>query len=402
MKLLRNRNLLAVINGHFIVDAMNSFGTIVLTFLSIPLGLSNQQIGTMLTIYLLTGSLSQPLFGWLSDRVPGRQMLFAAFGVAWMGFFFGMVALVTTQSLLFVAFLLAALGSGLFHPVGTAAAAAAAPDRAATATSYYFFGGQIGLAAGPVLAGLLMGRFGVVGILAVAVLSIFPALQLLLAARRGTALGSSEQHGAVVESAAPRVLPLLITAFITLVVVRSSMQQIFSSFLPKLFSDRNWQPELYGAVVSTFMATAAIGNIITGDIADRFGMRNATVWPLLASVPVNLLVLTVEPVWAVFIAAALSGILVGGQHSVLVVYAQQLLPVKQGFAAGLILGFIFATGALGTWFGGVLADTFGLQAVMIAATMMGFPAAALAATLPGRPVRVRLVPAAGVQPAQGD
>jgi MFS transporter, FSR family, fosmidomycin resistance protein len=401
VKLLRNRNLLAVVSGHFMVDALNSVGAIVLTFLSVPLGLSNQQIGTLLTIYLLAGALSQPLFGWLSDRTGNRQILLAAVGVGWMAFFYGVVALATSQSLLFVAFMLAALGSGLFHPVGTAAAAAAAPDRAATATSLYFFGGQIGLAVGPVLAGLLMGRLGVVGILAVALLAIFPVLQLLAASRRVSATVHVDSHAA---SSALRISagPLLLAAFITLVVVRSSMQQIFSSFLPKLFSDRGWQPELYGAVVSTFMVTAAVGNIITGSIADRFGMRHATVWPLLAAVPASLLVLTLEPIWAVFIAAALSGVLVGGQHSVLIVHAQRLLPVREGFAAGLILGFIFATGAIGTWLGGLLADSFGLQQVMMAATLFGIPAAALAATLPGRQARPTAVAPAEVQPAVGD
>jgi FSR family fosmidomycin resistance protein-like MFS transporter len=400
VNLLRNRNLLAVVSGHFMVDALNSVGAIVLTFLSVPLGLSNQQIGTLLTIYLLAGALSQPLFGWLSDRTGNRQVLLAAIGVGWMAFFYGVIALATSQSLLFTAFMLAALGSGLFHPVGTAAAAAAEPDRAATATSLYFFGGQIGLAVGPVLTGLLMGRLGVAGVLVVALLAIFPVLQLLAASKR---ISATVHKGTAESSPSMRLSAgrLLIAAFITLVIVRSSMQQIFSSFLPKLFSDRGWDPELYGAVVSVFMATAAVGNIITGSIADRYSMRHATVWPLLASVPVSLLVLTLEPVWAVFAAAALGGVLVGGQHSVLIVHAQRLLPVREGFAAGLILGFIFATGAIGTWLGGVLADSFGLQPVMMAATLLGIPAAALAWTLPGRqPAVIR--PAAEVQPAAGD
>jgi FSR family fosmidomycin resistance protein-like MFS transporter len=83
-------------------------------------------------------------------------------------------------------------------------------------------------------------------------------------------------------------------------------------------------------------------------------------------------------------------LLIGGQHSVLVVHAQRLLPARQGFAAGLILGFTFAAGGVGTWLGGVAADQFGLLPVMQIITALGVPAALLALTLPGRVARSQL------------
>jgi len=67
-----------------------------------------------------------------------------------------------------------------------------------------------------------------------------------------------------------------------------------------------------------------------------------------------------------------------------VVHAQRLLPARQGFASGLILGFTFAAGGAGVWLGGLAADRFGLPAVMQAITLLGLPAALLALTLPGR------------------
>jgi hypothetical protein len=66
------------------------------------------------------------------------------------------------------------------------------------------------------------------------------------------------------------------------------------------------------------------------------------------------------------------------------VHAQRLLPVRQGFAAGLILGFTFATGGIGTALVGALADTVGLLTAMQGAVLLALPAAALALTLPGR------------------
>jgi FSR family fosmidomycin resistance protein-like MFS transporter len=353
--------------------------------LAVPLGLSNAQIGLALTIYLLVGSLSQPLFGWLSDKVPGRTMLLAGASVVWMALFYALVAFAPTWELLLPVFLLAPLGSGLFHPIGAAGAALAAPDRPASATSLFFFFGQIGLAVGPFLAGALAGSFGAPGIIPLTALALIPA---------GLLLGAGGQERGIVRrirTAAPRpqrewtsLAIALVAGFVVLVAVRSSIQQVYMSFLPKLFSDRGWEPALYGLMAGVFMGAGALGQVISGNIADRFGMRTAIVWPLLAGVPAGLLCLLTPSMPLAFVACAFTGLLIGGQHSVLVVHAQRLLPVKQGFAAGLILGFTFATGAIGTWFAGLSADVFGLTRVMVVMTLLSIPTALLALTLPGR------------------
>src|SRR4029079_18770644 len=174
------------------------------------------------------------------------------------------------------------------------------------------------------------------------------------------------------------------SAFIVLVAVRSSIQAAYSAFLPKLFADRGWDPVAYGALAGTFMLTAAIGNVITGELADRRGMRAATVAPLLLGVPAGLVCLWAPTPISAFVGCALAGLLIGGQHSVLVVHAQRLLPTGQGFAAGLILGLTIAAGGIAVWLGGLVADQVGLLPVMQAITFLGVPAALLALTLPGR------------------
>lgn len=392
--MLRNRMFLAVVSGHFAVDVLNSVGAVLLAVLKDPLGLSYAQIGTALTIYLLIGSLSQPLFGWLSDKAPGRTMLLAAISVAWMAVFFTLVAFAPNWLWLLPFFLLAPLGSGLFHPIGTAAAAAAIPERAASATSVFFFFGQVGLAVGPFLAGALAGSFGSLGLLPLTAFALAPAGLLLLASRDEGRLAARQRKSGPAGPARvwTTLAIMLVAGFVVLVAVRSSIQSVYQSYLPQLFESRGWEPALFGLMAGVFMAAGAVGQVLNGNMADRFGMRVAIIGPLLLSIPTGLLCLLTPSIWLAFVACGLTGLLVGGQHSVLVVYAQRLLPVKQGFAAGLILGFTFASGAIGTWFAGQAADTFGLTTVMVWATMLGLPAALLALALPGRAAPV-LAPA---------
>ncbi len=405
--MFRNRLYLAVVSSHFAVDTLNSLGPVLLAVLAIPLSLSNAQIGFALTLYLLANSLSQPLFGWLADRMPNRAVLLAGLGVVWLALFFCAIALFANWTLLLVCFALAPLGSGLFHPIGTASAATAYPDRANSATAVFFFCGQMGLALGPILGGLLFASAGNLGVLPLALLALLPA-GLLISVRpvsqvspddrkpdpdqsrldqsfsHCTDRGTTWTHHWRQMVQVKQWLSLAVLAFVLLVAVRSSIQVVYQSFLPKLFADRAWTPQLYGLLAGTFMGTAATGNVFMGNLADRFGMRVATVVPLLLSVPAGLVCLAAPSVAITFVAAGLAGVLVGGQHSILVVHAQNLLPTGRRFAAGLILGFTFASGAIGAWCAGLLADVYDLPVVMQAVTWMGLVAALLALTLPQR------------------
>ena len=380
--MLKNRLLFSISAGHFAVDVLNSVVPVLLAALAVPLALSNAQIGVALTIHIFAGALSQPLFGWLADRFKGRPAVLAATGVAWMAICLVGIVLVTNWPLIVTFVGLMALGSGLFHPVGTAGAAAAAPARAASATAIFFFSGQLGLSLGPLLGGVLLGAPGGAHLmLLLAALTVAPAALLFSAPRPAIPVGGVARAARATIQAGVAIL----AAFVVLVALRSSIQSIFMSFLPKLFADRGWDPAAYGAIAGTFMFTAAVGNIIAGDIADRYGMRAATIWPLLASVPAGLICLWSPSPVAAFVACGVAGLLIGGQHSVLVVHAQRLLPVRQGFAAGLILGFTFAAGGIGTALVGALADGIGLLTAMQGAVLLALPAAILALTLPGRP-----------------
>jgi FSR family fosmidomycin resistance protein-like MFS transporter len=380
--MFRNRLFLAVAFGHMFTDVLNATGPVLLAVLAAPLALSKTQIGLALTLYAFAGSLSQPLFGWLADRSGRRMVALAGIGMLWMALCYVGVALAGSWALLMAFFVLAALGSGLFHPIGTASAAGAERERAGSATAMFFFFGQAGLAAGPVLGGLLFGRLGAIGMLPLCLAALLPALVLLVVPSPTIVARPDARQ----QSNPYRVGLLAIIAFVLLVAVRSSIQAAFQSFLPSLFEERGWEPQVYGLLSGTFMLAAAVGNVITGSLADRSGMRMATVLPLLLSVPCGLLCLWAPSVPAAFVGGALAGLTVGGQHSVLVVHAQRLLPASRGFASGLILGFTFAAGGIGTWIVGVAGDnpSIGLLTAMQVATLLALPCALLALTLPGR------------------
>ena len=84
MPLLFDSLFSSVARSHLLVDVFNSACPVLLTYL----GLTETQTGLISTIYIWASALTQPFFGWLSDRAGPRWL--AAGGVLWMTVFFSM------------------------------------------------------------------------------------------------------------------------------------------------------------------------------------------------------------------------------------------------------------------------------------------------------------------------
>jgi FSR family fosmidomycin resistance protein-like MFS transporter len=151
--------------------------------------------------------------------------------------------------------------------------------------------------------------------------------------------------------------------------------------MPKYLSDLGQSASVYGLVVAIFVGGSAIGGAIGGNLADRFGKRRVTVASLaLASIPLFLVSALGWSPWY-YLLIPLAGGLTGAVHSILVVMAQRAIPGGMATASGLILGFMFTAGALGTMLCGYLADMWGFPPVFMLTAGIALVASMLALTL---------------------
>jgi FSR family fosmidomycin resistance protein-like MFS transporter len=380
LMLLRRPVFLAVILGHFVIDIFNSAGPVLVTFLSGQWNWKAAQIGLALGAYQLFSALAQPLFGWLADKTGSRWL--GPGSVAWTIGFLALSLVVAQQTgsftLFLIPYILASIGSSAFHPLGTKHAADEALSLAATGTAVFFLFGQVGLAGGPILSGLILDNIGLAGVYGLALLSI-PLVIFMAYAMRRTAIVSAKRKPELNSKEAVRWGAIGLLAL--LIALRSWAVLGTVAFLPKMFQDMGWSPTAYGSITGIFWLSSAIAGVMAGGLADRWGRRQVIfVTLLVGSLPLYFLPLYSD--WVAFLLVIISGGLLGASHSILVVIAQTLLPGRKAFASGVTLGYLFGTGAVAVWIIGGLAEIWGLAPVIQMGALVGVAAAFTALFLP--------------------
>jgi MFS transporter, FSR family, fosmidomycin resistance protein len=385
MNFPRSRLFWAVSLGHFTNDTFMSMVPVLLAFISVSVvRLSAVQIGLILGVMQLVGAVTQPVFGWLADRNGGRWL--GAGGVAWtVGLV--LVALVAAESglaaLMVIAFVIPALGSGAFHPVGSKYASESDQKFAASNTAYFFLMGQFGLALGPALAGTLLDRAasfnnsftatlgpafsGVLGesgtvspVFIVAILAV-PGILLMLTSIPGRRAHQDQRKTiASAPRAAATTLPIMAFAILILMVgLRSLAQPGTVNFIPILFQNKGWTPAQYGLITSSFWIGSGLAGVLFGNLADHFDRRRVIAVSMIASAPAFFFLPITDGALAFSLAIA-AGALSGASHSIIVVMAQAMMPGSKALASGLILGLIFGMGAVGNFLIGWMSEVIGL------------------------------------------
>jgi len=377
---LHDKSYLSTAAAHFFVDVLNSGRTLLVALIAVSLGMSNALVGVFLLLYNVGGSLSQPLFGWLADRFGARWLIIG--GTGWVILFYVLASLLPEWPAL-LALTAASLGSAAFHPSGTKVASQISDSRRTQATAVFFMAGQVGLFAGPIMAGLLLDAFDRVGFIGLPLLSLIAVLggwRWLVDDVRDQGPGDTQRRMARPAGLnVRRVLPAAVLIIIAYNTVSFSAQ----NFAPKLFTEWGYAPSYVGWIAGLYMMGSALGGLLGGTLADRYGGRPIT---LLAMLGVILPVYFYIPAGDVarFPLLLLAGLFGGMPHSILVLMVQSLLPGRRALAAGLTLGFMFLSGAAGSAVMGVIADHVGLDTALQGTAFLPLVAAGATLLLPQR------------------
>lgn len=354
---LLNRGLLMLMAGHFTVDLYAGLLPVLYPLLREQFALDLGAIGLIATLFTTALSVSQPVFGLLVDRFGSRWLGPAA--ILWMGCFFTLIGFAPSYQAILVLAVLAALGSGAYHPLGASNVPLVAPaTRLNTGFSIFTVGGTSGFALGPLIGALVFGTLGVRGTLVL--LPLVAIVATWLAFGLGT-LDTRRKLPPTVTVVTPvrtlQLRPLL--AVLGIVMLRSWTFMVLVNFLPLLYSSLGYGAGFYSPLLFVIIISGSFGTIVGGLAADRFSRKFAIIGSLLLLGPAIWMSLAFPGPGAFFLGALVGFVADFSLPSTLTL-AQGLMPGRVGVTSGLILGIGFVTAGIGVSITAALADRIGL------------------------------------------
>jgi MFS transporter, FSR family, fosmidomycin resistance protein len=269
-------------------------------------------------------------------------------------------------SVLFIGF-----GSAIFHPEGSRVAYMAAGQRRGLAQSIYQVGGNTGQSLAPLITAFIFVPFGQKGALWFSVVAIAGIFVLLNVSKwYSNQLQTKENinsRSRTKEKSSPvhNKIKWAMVLVVFLVFARSWYAAGLSNYYQfYLIEDYGLSIQKAQAYIFAFMFAGVLGTFFGGPLADRFGKRNIIFLSMLGAAPLTLTLPYLSLLY-VFPVIFCIGFIISSSFSVIVVYAQELLPKKIGMVSGLTVGLAFGMGAVGAVLFGGLADLYSIRFVMI-------------------------------------
>jgi len=351
----------ALSGGHLATDFASGAVPAMLPFFAAKFDLNYTLTAVLMLAALASSSLTQPLFGLWSDKRGALWLLPTGIGLAGVGI--GLAAVAPSYGLLVILIFLSGLGIAAFHPEGAKFAVFASGRKRASGMSLFNIGGNAGYALGPIIVTPLvlwlgLGPGGLLASIPVilgsfAVLSVLPYLSRLRPEPRalGSAVAGRDDVRAMVILGG--VIGLRSVAWFGLL-----------TFVPLWIVSLGNSEADGNRMLSLMLVAGAVGTLLLGPIADRFGIRRTLLVAQAMLTPMILVFVLVGGVVGAFALMAV-GICVVGTFGLTMVLSQMYLPEHVGMASGLSIGLAMGLGGIAAVALGGIADAVSLETALI-------------------------------------
>lgn len=372
--------------GHLVNDSYSNVVPPLLPMLKSAYGLSYAASGMLMTVYTITSSIVQPLFGYYADK-HGRRWL-VALSTAWIAFFMSLIGAISylgldtsgSYTVLISLIALAGFGSASYHPQASTMVPRISGDHKGFGVSLFSAGGNLGYAIMPLLVVPVTALWGLTGTLAFLIPGFIMTLLLYRYAPEAQFTGAHLRLEELIKDITSVIKPLMVVTGI--VCMRAWIFFGLITFLPLYFAFRNESPTVASVHLFILLLFGAIGGLIGGAASDRYGRKFVIVSTLLVTGPLMYLALATDGYieWAL---TAMAGMALLASFSPAVLIAQNLIPKNQGVASGIILGLAIGIGGLGVSLTGAFADAFGITAAVYSLVILPVAGTLMALALPG-------------------
>jgi len=346
--------------AHLVTDIYMPVITAILPLFISIFGYSYFMAGLLVTAYNLTSSMTQPFFGWLSDR-KGFEIHVSS-SILLSAVFISLMGIVGSYPLLLFCAAMAAIGHACFHPNALSQVSRLAVDsNRGRITSIFVVGGNIGYALGPLMAGGVVFLLGLKGLL----LLVIPAVVMAVVLRRIIPPSNKRNKVQPTGSHGESIFSILKPIRVLFLASTFRAWAVFSAiaFFPPFLIERGLDIFTANLLVTLTLLAGVVGQLIGGELSDRYGRKEFVLVGLVLSVPSLAVFLLTEGAISVLFLLAF-GFFLWSSFSVTVAMSHELIPRSVGIASGMMIGVAIGAGGVGVAFSGMIADSYSLTSAL--------------------------------------
>ena len=363
--------------SHMFNDTLQNLVQAVYPMIKESLVLNFSQIGIITLVYQMAASIFQPIIGAYTDRKPQPYSLPIGMTFSLIGIF--ALAFASEFSHVLFAVFFAGIGSSIFHPEASRLAHMASGGKRGLAQSIFQVGGNFGGSLGPLLAALLIAPYGqkniawfsIVALIAIGVMlyiSKWYKHRLLYIRAKSVTLEKTKEVKSkpVLSQKVVFTLIILLLLIFSKYVYMSSLTSFYTFYLIEKFGVSIRDSQVY---LFIFLFAVAAGTVLGGPIGDRFGRKYVIWFSILGAAPFALIMPYADLMWTCILSVII-GLVLSSAFSAILVYAQELLPGKEGLIGGLFFGLAFGIAGISSAIFGNMADKHGIEYIYHIAAFM--------------------------------
>jgi len=354
--------LLALAVSAFAIGTTEFISVGLLPLISQDLDVSITTAGLTVSLYALGVTFGAPILTTLTSRMSRRSLLLWIMVIFILGN--GIAAAATSVGMLLIGRIVSALAHGVFMSIGSTIAADLVPEnRRASAISIMFSGLTVATVTGVPFGTFIGQQFGwrlafaaivVVGLIALIANYLLVPSNL----RPGTRTTFRDQYKLITN------VPLLLMFTITALGYGGTFV-VFTYLSPLLQDLTGFSQNAVTIILLVYGLAIAIGNVIGGKAANRNPITALFYMFILQAVVLFLLTFTAPFKVAGLVTIILMGLFafmnVPGLQLYVVMLAERYVPSGVDVASALNIAAFNAGIAIGSYFGGIVTDTMGLQ-----------------------------------------
>ncbi len=345
---------------HLVTDTYSSFIVGLIPILTAKLGLSLFLVSILTAVNFISNSLTQPLFGYFSDKYGIRYFLIAGPLVA--AIFISTLGIFPVYWLILVFLFLGNLGVAAIHPPTAATASHVGGNRKGFLNSIISFGGTIGFSVGSLIVILIVNKLGLKFTPLAAIPGIIMALVIMksdplifLSGTKKFETGFIKKIKKLKKAKLGLLLLIIFTSFSRDLTILSML-----TFMPLYFTGQGVKLLNFGYIILAFILFGGIGGLFAGYYSDRIRKRTIMIQiGLIISVPLFYLIF-ILPLNISIILFILAEFFIASTLPLCIRVVQDIFPGNVSLASSMVMGVSGGTAAATVILIGKIADHIGI------------------------------------------